>query len=89
MGRRFSIKILKNRCKGCGLCVEICSQKSLRVSNLFNKMGYHFVEFHGDKCIGCKKCAIICPDSAIEIYIENLENSFSKTGGKDENRSHS
>ncbi|MCX7704831.1 MAG: 4Fe-4S binding protein [bacterium] len=71
MGKRFSIKIAKNRCKGCGLCVEVCTQNTLKMSTLFNKIGYHFVEASTNSdCRGCKKCTIICPDAAIEIYIE-------------------
>ncbi|HOJ30709.1 MAG TPA: 4Fe-4S binding protein [bacterium] len=71
MGKRFSVKINKNRCKGCGLCIEVCSQKNLIISKLFNKFGCHFVEvIDNTNCNGCKKCAIICPDAAIEIFYE-------------------
>jgi len=70
VGKRFSIKISKNRCKGCGLCIDVCSQKILRSSKLFNKFGYHFVEVCQDNCRGCKKCAIICPEAAIEIFFD-------------------
>lgn len=82
MGKRVSINISKNRCKGCGLCVEICPQSALNMSNFFNKSGYHFVECSSDGCKGCKKCAIICPDAAIEIFVVEEESySGNKTGG--------
>ncbi|MCM8825722.1 MAG: 4Fe-4S dicluster domain-containing protein [Candidatus Omnitrophica bacterium] len=70
MGKKFSVRIEKNRCKGCGLCLEICPQKNLHISKLFNASGYHFVEISSNNCTGCKKCAIICPDSAVEIFLE-------------------
>ena len=32
-------------------------------------MGYHPVEsFEPEKCKGCAFCAMMCPDTAIEVY---------------------
>ncbi len=59
------------RCKGCELCVEFCSQKVLRIGARFNSRGYHFPELHcgdGRKCTGCAMCARVCPDVVIEVY---------------------
>ncbi|MGC9066085.1 MAG: 4Fe-4S dicluster domain-containing protein [Candidatus Ratteibacteria bacterium] len=70
MGKGINLKINKNRCKGCGLCIEVCPQKLLTISKSFNKFGYHFIEVVNGDCKGCKKCAIICPDAAIEIFCE-------------------
>lgn len=70
MGKRFIVKITKERCKGCGLCIGVCPQNALKLSGSYNKNGYHFVEFFKDDCKGCKKCAIICPDAAIEIFFK-------------------
>ncbi|HPP66404.1 MAG TPA: 4Fe-4S binding protein [bacterium] len=71
MGKNIELKINKNRCKGCGLCIEVCPQKILKMSKMFNKFGYHFVEVSENNCTGCKKCTIICPDAAIEIFIQD------------------
>jgi 2-oxoglutarate ferredoxin oxidoreductase subunit delta len=39
------------------------------VSDSINEHGLHPVKFREDaECDGCKKCAIMCPDVAIEIY---------------------
>jgi 2-oxoglutarate ferredoxin oxidoreductase subunit delta len=75
MGKKFVVKINKNRCKGCRLCVEVCQQGNLVVSGQFNKLGYHYIEAAGNQCNGCRKCAIICPDAAIEIYLEEEQEN--------------
>lgn len=56
-------------CKGCGLCVEVCPLKILKLNeNVVNSKGYHPVcEDQKNKCIGCKSCALMCPDSVITI----------------------
>jgi len=67
----FIIKVDKERCKSCGLCIEVCPNKVFRLSKNFNKAGYHYVEAEGEgknNCSGCQKCVIMCPDVAIEIY---------------------
>lgn len=90
MGKRISLKINKNRCKGCGLCIEICPQRILKISKMFNISGYHFVEISENNCKGCKMCAIICPDTAIEIFLEEDEKHSNTTEEvKDEDRGNS
>lgn len=65
-----SIKINKELCKGCGLCVKACPKKILRLSETeSNNSGYFVMEcFDMNNCIGCASCAITCPDVAIEVY---------------------
>ncbi|MCM8772530.1 MAG: 4Fe-4S binding protein [Candidatus Omnitrophica bacterium] len=68
---KYIIKIDKERCKSCKLCLEVCPNGIFKVSDKFNKIGYHYVEVvNGKNCTGCKRCVIICPDVAIEIYKE-------------------
>lgn len=58
-----------NRCKGCGLCVEACPEKILRLTEEFNRQGHHFsVCFAEERCTACTSCAVICPDCAIRIW---------------------
>ena len=64
------IKIDPERCKGCGLCIEVCPKNSITISSKTNTMGYFFAEPCGDGCTGCTVCALICPDVAIEVYRE-------------------
>ena len=63
-----AIKISKEICKGCGLCVTACPKEILRLSDKSNKSGYFPVEiFKPEDCIGCANCAFICPDCVIEV----------------------
>jgi 2-oxoglutarate ferredoxin oxidoreductase subunit delta len=64
----FKIKIDIEMCKGCGLCVHVCGQRTLKMSDEVNSSGsrYAMVD-QEEKCTGCMHCAIICPDAAIEI----------------------
>lgn len=63
-----SIKIEKQLCKGCGLCVIACPKKILEMSKELNNSGYFISQcIDMDKCIGCASCAIMCPDCVIEV----------------------
>ncbi|HOJ63634.1 MAG TPA: 4Fe-4S binding protein [Spirochaetota bacterium] len=66
--------INSNRCKSCLLCIESCKSNIISVSEDINSMGYHPV-FITDmsKCTGCTLCARVCPDAAIEVYMEEEE----------------
>ncbi|NMC64271.1 MAG: ferredoxin family protein [SAR324 cluster bacterium] len=64
------IKVKEVYCKGCGLCVEVCPQGTLRLSNRLTKKGYHPVELREDKCTACASCASVCPEAAITIIRE-------------------
>lgn len=66
MGR---IKIDRDKCKGCMLCVEFCPKKIIFKSKKLNKRGVYTVEIQNlNECSGCAMCAIICPDVCIEVY---------------------
>lgn len=70
------IIIDSERCKGCGLCVEVCPKNSIIISNRSNKNGYFPAEpvpsavegANNSDCTGCAVCAIICPDAVIKVY---------------------
>lgn len=62
------IKIEKDKCKGCMLCVSACASGLIVKSKKLNKRGVHFVEFKTGECTGCAMCAIMCPDICIEVY---------------------
>ena len=56
-------------CKGCGLCVDACPKKVLRLAtDKINKNGHHPVEAADEvACIGCAFCATMCPDCIIQV----------------------
>ena len=63
------LTVFKDRCKGCGLCVEACPKKLLVLSaTILNAKGYQPSEIIDmDSCIACGACARTCPDMCIEI----------------------
>lgn len=63
------VVVLTDRCKSCGLCVNVCPRKVLAIGDKPNQKGYYTVTVKDpDKCIGCKLCGTVCPDIALEIY---------------------
>ena len=62
------IKINKDRCKGCYLCVVNCPNGLIKVSTDMNVKGARPAYFAGGKCTGCGMCAVICPDCGIVVY---------------------
>jgi len=63
------IKINKQRCKGCYLCVVNCPSGLIKISGDLNVKGVRPAYFSGStKCTGCGMCAVICPDCVIEVY---------------------
>lgn len=62
------IKINKDRCKGCGLCIVFCPKKNLRAGSSLNNAGIFPVEIISEEeCTGCGICYLMCPDVCIEI----------------------
>ncbi len=58
-------------CKGCGICVEMCPMKVLKMSEKFGPRGYHYPEVvHPEKCTKCRLCELYCPDFAISVEDE-------------------
>ena len=57
------------RCKGCGLCVDVCPKKILALDTAtLNGKGYHpAVIVDQEKCIACAMCATMCPDCVIKV----------------------
>jgi 2-oxoglutarate ferredoxin oxidoreductase subunit delta len=67
-------QINKDRCKGCGLCVEVCPNKVLEFTEDINKMGYIYPSPVGLGCTGCAMCALVCPEVAIEVFRETVQS---------------
>jgi len=52
-------KINKEKCVGCGICVNICPVNAISIED-----GKASID--QEKCIHCGKCLNICPTNAIE-----------------------
>ena len=64
-------------CKGCERCNDACPQDILRMSENLNAKGYRYsVVSDESRCIGCRLCAITCPDVAIEVFVEGTQYEF-------------
>jgi len=77
--RKGKVFIIKDRCKGCGFCIEFCPMGVLKASDDFNSKGYHYpilVEEPPNKiCVVCGFCNLICPEFAIYTVPVNSDNS--------------
>lgn len=62
------VKINKERCKGCYLCVANCPKGLIKIAKEMNIKGVKPAFFSGGKCTGCAMCAVICPDCGIIVY---------------------
>ncbi len=69
--KKSKVTIDRNRCKGCELCVHACPKGVLAMSEEINEKGYFFAQVKNqDDCTACRFCAMVCPDVAIEIAVE-------------------
>lgn len=69
------VEIVAERCKGCGLCVELCPKHTLALADHADARGiYVAIVTDGDSCTGCGNCALVCPDVAVRVY--RLERSI-------------
>ena len=58
-----------DKCKGCGLCVNVCPKGVLSIAaDRINQKGHHpVVALKPEACIGWAFCATMCPDCIIKI----------------------
>lgn len=63
---RGRVFIVRERCKGCGFCIEFCPTKVLAFEESLNDRGYHPpLAVKPEACSGCNLCGLYCPDFAI------------------------
>lgn len=65
MKRKASID--PERCKSCELCMQVCRQGTLQMTNHINSRGYKHIALDDSVCVGCGLCYIVCPDGVFTI----------------------
>jgi 2-oxoglutarate ferredoxin oxidoreductase subunit delta len=62
------VTVNKVRCKRCGICISFCPV------NLFDEeIDGTPIPSRVDKCTGCKLCELRCPDFAIKVEVDKVE----------------
>jgi NAD-dependent dihydropyrimidine dehydrogenase PreA subunit len=65
---RGMLELNSTECKGCGLCIEACPPKVLKLADHLNCFGYHPVCYLNRGCSGCGICFWACPEpGAIKV----------------------
>ncbi len=54
------VKVVKEKCTGCGTCIEICPAGAISL-----KDGKAVIDLK--KCAGCLACVSVCPQKAIKV----------------------
>jgi len=71
------IHIVRDRCKGCGFCVEYCPKDVLVLSEDFNIKGYHPpMATKPAECVHCQLCEMLCPEFAIFVTLKEEEETI-------------
>jgi NAD-dependent dihydropyrimidine dehydrogenase PreA subunit len=66
---RGLLRVHEAECKGCGLCIEACPPKVIRLSEALNHYGYRTAVYAGSGCTGCGICFMACPEpGALAVY---------------------
>ena len=66
--RIFQVEVSFQICKECGYCQEVCSLEVFKISDTFNPSGYKpMTAAAAEKCMGCLRCLMVCPDFAITV----------------------
>lgn len=60
--KKKEVKINREWCKGCGICVAFCPKEVLEMDDDGKALWAH-----PENCINCGLCELRCPDIAIEL----------------------
>ena len=75
---KAEIHVVEERCKGCGICIEICQADVLEQSASTNNQGHPYpVVKNAAACLGCGVCEMLCPDFAIWVSVIEPEGTLS------------
>jgi 2-oxoglutarate ferredoxin oxidoreductase subunit delta len=75
-----TVAIDEHLCKGCDLCVVVCPEHVLGMTERLNSKGWPIVALIADGCTGCTLCADVCPDGVFTVYREERAGAASRVG---------
>lgn len=71
--KRYSLTLDKNKCTGCGICMEICPREAIQVTKTPKTEGEEAkpptVAINEEKCTYCGMCEALCPFGALSLKI--------------------
>jgi len=71
---RGRVRVFRNWCKGCGLCIAFCPQQVFSEDE-----DHHPVVAYPERCVACQWCTMHCPDFAIVVEaIKSPEDGVAK-----------
>lgn len=78
LGTHQILKLTRERCIGCNICVVVCPQEAVALLSPIIKDGglvkRRTADFDRHKCTFCGACVVLCPTSAIEIETNGERN---------------
>jgi len=78
LGTHQVLKLIRERCIGCDVCVVACPQKAVSLLPPVIKDGRltkrKTADFDRQKCTFCGACVVLCPTNAIEIETNGKRN---------------
>ena len=80
---RGLMRVDEDECKGCGLCVEACPPKAIRLSERLNHSGYRTAAYAGAGCTGCGICFMVCPEPGAITVLRAVIHPAVAGGGLD------
>jgi len=82
---RGLLRVDTEECKGCGLCVEACPPKVIRLSERLNHYGYRTAMYAGTGCTGCGICFMACPEPGAITVLRAATRKAAGAGLLDKN----
>jgi 2-oxoglutarate ferredoxin oxidoreductase subunit delta len=73
--KKYRVRVDDKLCKKCGICVFVCPKKVFSLSG--------GLEIDYERCNGCKRCEVYCPDFAVEVELRGDGNE-GRVGSRDE-----
>ena len=78
---RGQLRVDTDECKGCGLCIEACPPKAIRMNERLNYFGYRTATYAGSGCTGCGICFLVCPEPGAITVLRLASGQTSAANG--------